>query len=135
MKFFLDNWVLILIALSSGTMLALPALRGAGQGALTVQGAVQLINREKAVLVDVREAEEFAAGHALGARNVPLGELEARLPAAVKNKTVPLLLLCASGARARRALETARKLGYDKAQVVAGGLRAWTEANLPTEKA
>ena len=135
MKFILDNWVLILIALSSGVMLALPTLRGAGQGTLTAQGAVQLINREKAVLIDVRDAEEFAAGHPVGARSVPLADLEGRLASVVKNKTVPVLLLCASGARARRAVETARKLGYEKAQVIAGGMRGWREANLPVEKA
>lgn len=135
MKFILDNWVLILIALSSGTMLALPRLRGAGQGALTPTGAVQLINREKAVLVDVREAEEFAAGHPVGARSVPLSDLEAKLPTTVKNKALPVLLFCATGARARRALETTKKLGYANAQVVAGGMRAWKDANLPVEKA
>ena len=108
MKFILDNWVLILIALSSGAMLALPVLRGAGQGALTAQGAVQLINREKGVLIDVRDTEEYAAGHPVGARSIPLADLEARLASVVKNKTVPVLLLCGSGARAKRAVETAK---------------------------
>ncbi|MFP5474830.1 MAG: rhodanese-like domain-containing protein, partial [Gammaproteobacteria bacterium] len=64
MKFILDNWALILLALGSGGMLAWPVLRGAGQGSLSAQGAVQIINRQKGVLIDVREPEEFAAGHA-----------------------------------------------------------------------
>ena len=134
-KFILDNWVLILIALSSGAMLALPVLRGAGQGALTAQGAVQLINREKGVLIDVRDAEDYAAGHPVGARSVPLADLESKLGTVVKNKTVPVLLLCGSGARAKRAVETAKKLGYGNAQVIAGGMRGWSDANLPVEKA
>jgi rhodanese-related sulfurtransferase len=96
---------------------------------------VLLINREKAVVVDVSEADEFAAGHVVGARNVPLNDLEKRLPEVVKNKAVPLLLVCATGGRASRALATAKKLGYDKAQVMAGGLKAWKDANLPVEKA
>jgi rhodanese-related sulfurtransferase len=83
----------------------------------------------------VREPDEFAAGHATGARNVPFGQLEQKLVGAVKNKSVPLLLMCASGTRAQRALATAKKLGYEQAQVVAGGLKAWKEANLPIEKA
>jgi len=134
-KFLVDNWLLILIALGSGGMLAWPKLRGAGQGSLTVQGAVHIINRERGVLVDLREAEEFAAGHPVGARNVPLDQLEAKLAGAVKNKTVPLLLICASGSRAQRAVAAAKKLGYEQAQAVAGGLKAWKEANLPVEKA
>ena len=135
MKFFVDNWLLILIALSSGGMLAWPRLRGAGQGSLTVQGAVHIINRERGVLVDVREPEEFAAGHPVGARNVPLDQVEAKRPGAVKNKAVPLLLICASGSRAQRAVATAKKLGYEQAQAVSGGLKAWKDANLPVEKA
>ena len=135
MKFIVDNWMLILIALSSGGMLAWPMVRGANAGSLTAQGAVQLINRERAVVVDVREPEEFAAGHVTGAKNVPLDQLEEKLAAAVKNKTVPLLLVCANGARAQRAVGRAKKLGYEQAQAVAGGLKSWKEANLPVEKA
>jgi rhodanese-related sulfurtransferase len=53
----------------------------------------------------------------------------------VKNKTVPLILVCASGSRAGRVLATAKKLGYEQAQVLAGGMKAWKDANLPVEKA
>jgi rhodanese-related sulfurtransferase len=134
-KFIVDNWMLILIALGSGGMLVWPLLRGANTGSLTAQGAVQLINRERAVVVDVREPEEFATGHVTGAKNVPLGQLEQKLPATVKNKSLPLLLVCATGARAQRAVATARKLGYEQAQAVAGGLKSWKDANLPVEKA
>jgi len=134
-EFVTANWMLILIALSSGGMLAWPLIRGSGAGTLTAQGAVQLINRERAVLVDVREPEEFATGHMIGAKNVPLNQLDEKLASTVKNKTVPLLLVCATGARAQRAVAMAKKLGYEQAQAVAGGLKAWKEANLPVEKA
>jgi rhodanese-related sulfurtransferase len=134
-KFFIDNWMLISVALAAGAMLLWPAIQGATGGGLSAAGAVQLINRERAVVVDVCEAGEFAAGHVGGAKNVPLGQLEQRLPEVVKNKTVPLILVCARGPRANRALVVAKKLGYDKAQVLAGGLKAWKDANLPVEKA
>jgi rhodanese-related sulfurtransferase len=135
-KFIIDNWMLIAVALTSGGMLIWPALRGAASGGgLSTANAVQLINRERAVVLDVSEADEFAAGHVGGARNVPVGQLEQRLPEVVKNKTVPLILVCATGSRANRALAVAKKLGYDKAQVLAGGLKSWKEANLPVEKA
>jgi rhodanese-related sulfurtransferase len=86
-------------------------------------------------VVDVGEAEEFAAGHIAGARNVPVNELEQRLPQVARNKTVPLIIVCPTGARANRALAVAKSLGYEKAVVLGGGLRAWKEANLPVEKA
>ena len=128
--------MLIGIALASGGMLIWPLIVGGmNAGALNAAGAVQLINREKAVVVDVREPAEFAAGHVTGARNVPLGELEAKLPGVMKNKTLPLILVCASGARSGRAVTIAKKLGYEQAQSLGGGLKAWKEANLPIEKA
>ena len=135
MNFLIDNWMLIVVALVSGGMLLWPVLQGATGGGLTAGEAVQLINREKAVVVDVSEADEYAAGHIVGARNIPVSELEQRLPGVVKNKTVPLILVCASGARAKRALGVAKGLGYDRAVVLGGGLKAWRDANLPLEKA
>ena len=135
MKFFIDNWMLFLVAIASGTMLFWPVLRGAAVSGLNPGAAVQLINRDKAVVIDVGDDAEFAAGHVVGARHVPLAQLESRLPEVARNKSSPLLLVCASGARAQRAQGMARKLGYENAQVLAGGLRAWQEANLPLEKA
>ncbi|MFD0667791.1 rhodanese-like domain-containing protein [Ramlibacter sp. MAHUQ-53] len=135
MKFLIDNWALISVALLSGGMLLWPVITRGGAGGLDPNAAVQLINREKAVVVDVCEPQEFAAGHVAGARNVPLSQLQARLPEVAKNKTVPLVLVCGTGTRAKGAAGIARGLGYEKAQVLAGGLRAWREANLPVEKA
>ena len=135
MKFIIDNWMLISVAIASGAMLLWPAIQGATAGGLSAANAVQLINRERAIVVDVSDTEEFAQGHVGGARNVPVGQLEQRLPEVVRNKTLPLILVCPSGARANRALAVAKKLGYEKAQVLAGGLKAWKEANLPVEKA
>ncbi|MEH3087050.1 MAG: rhodanese-like domain-containing protein [Xylophilus ampelinus] len=137
MNFIIDNWSLLLIALVSGGLLLWPLIQGANGGALQPTGAVQLINREKAVLVDVSEPDEYARAHAVGARNVPLGELESRLPQVVKNKALPVVMVCASGARAAKAAAAAKKLGYQQAQAMAGGLKAWKDANLPvtSEKA
>ena len=135
MKFIIDNWMLLSVAFVSGAMLLWPVVQGGMGRGLSAAGAVQLINREKGVVVDVCGPEEFAAGHVAGARNVPLGQFEQRLPEVVKNKTVPLILVCASGMRANRALAAARKLGYENAQVLAGGMKAWKDANLPIEKA
>jgi rhodanese-related sulfurtransferase len=131
--FLIDNWMLIAVAIVSGTMLMMPIIQGAG-GGLTADGAVQLINREKAVVIDVCEAEEFAAGHVGGAKNIPLNLLEEKLASTVKNKALPLILVCATGARSARAVAIAKKLGYDNTQAMSGGLKAWRTANLPIEK-
>ena len=136
MKFFFFFWMLIGIALASCSMLIWPIVAGGmNAGALSAAAAVQLINREKAVVVDVCESAEFSAGHVPGAKSVPLAELEGKLSSMVKNKTLPLILVCASGARSNRAVAIAKKLGYEQAQSLGGGLKAWKAANLPVEKA
>jgi rhodanese-related sulfurtransferase len=131
-KFLIDNWLLILVAFVSGGMLVWPMVRGGG-GSIGTAEAVRLINREKGVLVDVCEPGEFAAGHAIGARNIPVGSLATSkdLPS---NKALPVILMCASGSRSGRAAGMLKKMGYDNVQVVAGGNAAWREASLPMEK-
>ena len=132
MKFIFDNWPLILLAVTSGGLLLWQTVLKGGSGVAPAE-AVRLINREKAVLIDVCEPSEFAAGHAVGSRNIPLASIAGSkdLPS---NKALPLVLLCASGARAGRAAGQLRKAGYEKATVVTGGLPAWREAGLPVEK-
>lgn len=126
--------MLLAVALASGGMLLWPMLNGmGGGGALSATDAVQLINRHKAVVIDVSEAEEFATSHVRGAKNVPLAQLDAKLPSVVKNKALPVIMVCPSGVRAGRAAAAAKKLGYEQAQALAGGLKAWKEANLPAE--
>ncbi len=134
LTFLLDHWYLVLAALTSGGFLLWPLVsRGTQGGKVNATEAVRLINREKAVLIDVSEPAEYAAAHAAGARSVPLGGLEksANLP---KNKALPLVVLCPTGVRATRAAALLKKLGFDNARALAGGLAAWREANLPLEK-
>jgi rhodanese-related sulfurtransferase len=133
-NFFLENWLLIAVAFVSGGMLVWPLVRGGGgAGAVGASEAVRMMNREKALLIDVSEPREFDAGHAAQARNVPVGQLETskELPS---NKALPLVVLCPTGARAGRAAATLRKLGYANVRALAGGMAAWREAGLPTEK-
>jgi rhodanese-related sulfurtransferase len=134
-KFFLDTWFLFVAAAVSGGLLLWPLLNKGAGGATKVStnDAVQLINREKAVLIDVSEPAEFAAGHAAGSKSVPLGELAAS-SALPKNKALPLVVMCATGVRSGRAVGTLRKLGFENARSLAGGLEAWRAANLPVEK-
>ena len=135
MKFFLDNWMLIALVLTSGALLLAPVLQNASSGGLSANDAVSLINREKAVVVDVCEPAEFAAGHIVGSKNIPLADLQAKLAAAAKNKGLPLILVCQSGARSARAMATAKTLGYEQVHSLGGGLAGWKSAGLPLEKA
>jgi rhodanese-related sulfurtransferase len=136
LKFLIDNWYLVLTALVSGGLLLWTSVRGKAGGIATAE-AVRLINREKGVLIDVSEPDEFAAAHAGGARNVPLSVLTGttdpikQLPT---NKALPVVLMCKSGTRASRAAGILRKQGYANVVALSGGLAAWREASLPIEK-
>ncbi len=121
------------MALISGGMLAYPAICQAQRGSLTPNKAVTLINREKAILIDVSEPEEFARGHAGGAYNIPLAQIElsSHLP---KKKGLPLIVLCPTGSRSMRALPILKKLGFENCHVLSGGTNAWRQAGLPIDK-
>ena len=145
-EFLVVNWYLFVIALASGGMLLWPRIAqggGGGGGASKVSpaDAVMLINREKAVLIDVSEPAEYASLHAIGSRSVPFGTLEQakaqprEIPKELpKNKALPLVVVCPTGARASRAVAALKALGYENARALAGGLVAWRAANLPVEK-
>jgi len=134
MSYLLENWYWLVAALASGGLLLWPQIKGGASGGVSPADAVQLINREKGQVIDVSEAEAFAAAHVVGAKNVPLASLDAKSKGLPGNKTLPLIVVCANGAQSAKAVAQLKTLGYDKAQVLAGGLKAWREANLPVEK-
>lgn len=134
MQFILDNWMLISVALASGFMLFLPVIQGSSASGVTVIQAVQKINREKALVIDVCSEQEYAAGHLPGARHIALSDLPSRLPEVARDKDQPLIMVCASGMRSRSAVSAAKKLGYTQALSLTGGLKAWREASQPVVK-
>ena len=134
MNFLIDNWMLVLVAVTSGTALLLPALQATGTPGLSPTQAVLLINREKANVVDVRSAEEFASGHLIGAKHVAVENISSELNKTVPDKKRPLILVCASGMRSQKAQRIALQMGYEQVHSLGGGLKNWQDANLPLEK-
>lgn len=135
MNFIADNWMLFAAALASGMMLLWPVLQsGMAQGISTAE-AVLMMNREKAVVIDLREPTEFAQGHPAGAVNARLDSLEQDLFKWSNDKTRPLIFLCQSGAISTKGVGIAQKLGFTKVYLLGGGLKSWREANLPLQKA
>lgn len=87
---------------------------------------------EGAVLVDVREPHEWRAGHAVGARLIPLGELAQRADELPRER--PVYLICASGNRSRVGAELLRRAGFACPINVSGGTGAWMRSGLPVER-
>lgn len=130
MDFVTENIVLIVIAFASGAMLLWPMLQGRAAGpSLDTLGATRLINDTHAIVLDVREPAEFAAGHLPNARNIPIAELDKRAGELAAGK--PVLVCCASGSRSGRAAAVLRKAGHEQVFNLAGGIQAWRQAGLP----
>ncbi|HEY1951305.1 MAG TPA: rhodanese-like domain-containing protein [Gemmatimonadaceae bacterium] len=87
----------------------------------------------KAVLVDVREDEEWAAGHALGAQHLGKGVIERDIEARFPDKGAELILYCGGGFRSALSADNLQKMGYTNVASLAGGWRAWQAAGAPTE--
>ena len=135
MKFATDNVFLIAVAFVSGAMLIWPAVRrGTAGPAISVQQATLMINREDALVLDVREAQEFAKEHILHARNLPLSRIEAGAADLQKHRAKPVIVYCENGSRSGKAASLLRKLGFERVFSLAGGLAAWQQAALPVEK-
>lgn len=94
----------------------------------------KLDNGEKFHLVDVRESEEWVAGHLPRAQHFCKGIIERDIETAIPDPNAEIILYCGGGFRSALSADNLQKMGYKRVLSLAGGWRGWTEAGLPTEK-
>jgi rhodanese-related sulfurtransferase len=131
------NMVLFGTAVVTGGMLVWPAFgRLAGSAAPQVGAfeAVNLINRRDAIIIDVREKTDYAAGHIPNSQHIPLADLAHRLGELEKFKARPVLVNCAPGNAAAKVCTTLTQAGFKEVFALRGGMNGWVEASLPVEK-
>lgn len=133
MNFLLDNIFVVAIAVISGVALLWPALAPRGKRATPLQ-VTQMINRGKTTVVDVRSADEFAAGHLRDAKHIPLADLGNRIGELDKSKNRTVVVVCQTGARGDKAARQLQAAGFEDVHCLEGGLAAWTAAGLPVTK-
>lgn len=131
MDFLQQNIVWVALAAVSGGMLLWPMIAGGTVAHLTPAEATLMMNREDALVLDVRETGEWSSGHIPGARHITLGQLEQRVSEIEKFKGRPVIVCCASGNRSSAACGQLRKHGFEKVFSLGGGISAWLEASLP----
>lgn len=136
MQFVQNNFLLVGLALISGMMLLWPFISRFLGGAKQVDTleAVQKINHDDALVIDVREPGEVAQGKIARAKVIPLGELKNRAGELEKHKTKPIIMVCRSGSRSAGACGILSKLGFTEVYNLSGGMIAWQQSNLPVEK-
>ncbi|KFC50456.1 sulfurtransferase [Halomonas sp. SUBG004] len=108
--------------------------RSAASNAVSSTQATQLINREDAVVLDIRESKDFKAGHIAGARNIPQSSLDSRMSELDKVKSQPIIVVCKHGQSSGAAQAKLAKAGFERAMKLRGGMAQWQADGLPVVK-
>ena len=132
LEFTSNHTLLVLALVISFFVLVFTELRRKAGGLVTIDptAAVSLINND-AVVIDLRNAESFAQGHIVNAKNVPLDELDAKTGVIAKFKNKPIVAVCDSGASSNKAVASLRQSGFESIYGLKGGMNAWSQAGLP----
>ncbi len=106
-----------------------------GGRSVSPQQLVDMVNRENAVVVDVRDRKEYQAGHIVDALNIPSANLEGRIDELKKYRERPIVVVCKMGQNAGTAGAMLRKQGFENVSKLSGGMAEWRNQNLPVVKA
>ena len=131
-QFIVNHWLLCGLFIVLLILLLLEEARSKGLlGQLGPQDLVQLINRESAVVVDIRNREAFRDGHIVGSVNFPQAELEKDFNQLGKYKDRPIIIVCATGQKSGEIAAKLKKQNFERIHVLSGGINAWQNASMP----
>jgi rhodanese-related sulfurtransferase len=131
--FIAKNWILVGALLVIVFLLINSFFGGMLKGFKSVSPseAVLMINRDDAVVLDVREESEYQDGHIINAMHVPLSQLNDKQEQLAKYKDRPIIAACRSGQRSGQACATLKKAGFENVSNVRGGIMSWQNQNMP----
>lgn len=131
-----NNLILMALMLISGAMLFAPQIQGLVQGKVGVSPAIatQLINRNKANILDIRPVEDYQKGHIARARQVNAQDLLSKISGMRLDKSVPAILVCDTGSKSASYVGKLQKEGFADVVCLEGGIKAWSMADLPLVK-
>lgn len=135
-EFSINHWILVTVFFGLLALLIGSEVSRKLSGAVEISPieATQKLNRDKAVLLDVRNEREYSSEHIIDALHIPQNELTQRLPELAKYKDQPVIVYCANGNRSVSTCARLRKDGFQQVFNLSGGLTAWQSANLPISK-
>jgi len=131
---FIDNHWILFAALAVIIALLIHNLIVSGKGSVDPTGATELINRKDALVLDVRPTADFAQGHIVNSRNLPMNGFKKQIGTLHKYKESPILVACRSGSQSSMACRQLRKEGFGEVYNLRGGVSAWQDANLPLSR-
>jgi rhodanese-related sulfurtransferase len=131
-EFILNHWVLSSLFVVFAWLVLSDSLhrRLSGLNVVSVSDAVKLVNQNNGLFLDVRDKSEFKSGHIADSINIPTSDLSNNLEK-LNDKTRSIIVVCASGQRAKTAAKTLKEAGFSNVSVLTGGIFAWKEAKLP----
>jgi rhodanese-related sulfurtransferase len=132
---FIGNHITLFIALAvASALLVQNLLAGSGAGYIDTARVTELINRDDAVVVDVRPMADFAGGHIINALNIPIGSFKNQITQLEKHRSRPIIITCRSGVQSSAAYKALRKEGFEQVYELRGGMLSWQGANLPVSR-
>ena len=129
-QFLAQQWILVAALATTLTMLMLHESRKAGP-ALSINEAVQLVNGDGGIFLDIREATDYARGHITDAVHIPAAALVKRSNELEKYRDKPVVVVCKMGQAAGPATKSLRAQGFSRAQKLSGGMMEWDAQKLP----
>jgi len=135
-QFIQQNMGLVALVVVSGLMIFWPIVnrRISGIKEVGIMEATQLINHHDALVLDVREDQEYSGGRVPHSKHIPLRQLSGRVHELEKFKGKPIIAICRSGARSGHGCSVLRKNGFEQVYNLNGGMMAWQQANMPVER-
>ena len=130
LEFFSQQWLLLLALAATLTMLFLHESRKAGP-AVSPQQAINLVNGEGGIFLDIRDGAEYNKAHIADARHIPLAQLATRKAELSGCEDKPLIVVCKLGQSSGTATRQLREAGFSRAQKMSGGMMEWNAMKLP----
>jgi len=132
-EFVMNHWMLASAWAVLVTVLLISFNSGSTK-AIGNQQVTTLLNREKAVVVDIRTKKDFSKGHLLGSVNIPLASIKDSQKELEKYQNHPIILVDANGLQTSSAAQQIKKMGIENLSRMQGGIQSWTNDNLPLSK-
>jgi len=131
LEFLTQQWILAAALLAVVAMLLMHETRKSGPS-LSPQKAINIVNAEQGVFLDLRDAADYKQGHIVDALHIPSAKLANRMPELEKFRNKPIVLVCKMGQQSGAAGKQLKANNFDKVYKMAGGMTEWSNLQLPT---
>jgi len=131
LEFLTQQWILAAALLAVVVMLLMHETRKSGPS-LSPQKAINIVNAEQGVFLDLRDAADYKQGHIVDALHIPSSKLADRIPELEKFRNKPIVLVCKMGQQSGAAGKQLKANNFDKVYKMTGGMMEWSNLQLPT---